>query len=227
MSPNLGYRYTLTLDDDPMIHKIIEKTTGLTSVPFSTPTSLLEDREKYQPMAVFVDIHLGTGGSGIDLIPKLREQWPFAALMVITSDTSDEALSEAFAAGADDFIRKPIHSTELSARLQSRLGDVAEKEAKNILRLGDITLHLARRSLKGRKGQTYISPTAATILSILIHANGTQVPRQAIKRKVWGEIVVTDNALDRKVHEVRKALQAVSEQVHVRTIYGHGLELAW
>lgn len=227
MSSPLGYRYTLTLDDDPTMHRLIEKTTGLKSVPFADPVSLLGDSEKYSPMAVFIDIHLGLEGSGIDIIPKLRERWPFAALMVITSDSSDAALSEAFAAGADDFIRKPLHANELTARLQSRLGDLAAKEAKTILRIGDLTLHLARRSLKGRKGQTFLSPTAGLILQLLIEAQGTKVSRPSLKRKIWGEVVVTDNALDRKIHEVRKALQSVSEQVSIRTIYGHGLELSW
>ena len=46
-----------------------------------------------------------------------------------------------------------------------------------------------------------------------------------MKRKCWGQIYVSDNALNRKLHEVRRALKEISQIVTIRTIYGTGFVL--
>jgi DNA-binding winged helix-turn-helix (wHTH) protein len=37
---------------------------------------------------------------------------------------------------------------------------------------------------------------------------------------------ITDNALNRKIYEVRRTLRKLSEDVNIRTIYGLGFELS-
>jgi DNA-binding winged helix-turn-helix (wHTH) protein len=46
-----------------------------------------------------------------------------------------------------------------------------------------------------------------------------------MKRKCWGQIYVSDNALNRKLHEVRRALKEISNVVSIRTLYGTGFVL--
>ncbi len=225
MVKNLGNRYTITLDDDPSVHRLIEKSTGIRSLNFPSVEALLAEAPNQNPMAAFIDIHLGAESSGLNVIPILRGHWPFCALLVVTSNTTDEALSEALAAGADDFIRKPIRPKEIMARLQSRLGDLAEKEAKNILRIGDVTFHVARKTIKGKRGQAFLSPIAAILLSHLIQSKGMVLHRKVLKHKAWGKFVVSDNALDRKMHEIRAALQEISDHVKIKTTYGLGFAI--
>jgi DNA-binding response OmpR family regulator len=226
MQKSLGNRYTITLDDDPSVFRIIEKSTGFKSHSFSSPEELLCKASKYEPVAAFIDIDLGLGHCrGLEVIPSLRKYWPFCAILVITSDTTDAALSNALALGADDFIRKPIHPPELLARLESRVQELADKEINHVLRMADITFHVSRRSVKGSHGSTYLSPTAATILAALIRAKGTVIRREKLQHQVWGDLKVTDNALDRKIYELRKALLEVSDQLEIKSIYGVGFGL--
>jgi PleD family two-component response regulator len=59
--------------------------------------------------------------SGLDLCRAVRAQNSpyYIYFIVVTSRDTVEDLSEAFAAGADDFIRKPFEPVELLARLKS------------------------------------------------------------------------------------------------------------
>jgi hypothetical protein len=43
-----------------------------------------------------------------------------------------------------------------------------------------------------------------------------------MKRRCWGQIFVSDNALNRKLHEVRRTIRDLSSQVNIRTLYGTG-----
>lgn len=219
-----SHQYTITLDDDPIVHRMIQKALGMRSISFVSPEKLLSAADNYQPVAAFIDIHLDSA-SGLDVIPMLRSKWAFCPIIVVTSDPSDEAVTEALARGADDFVRKPIRPKELTARLHTRLIDQAQKEAKNIVQVADVTLDRAHRHLKGPTGERYLSSTELNLFLSLLQAKGTIVPRKTLKLRCWGEIAVSDNALDRKIYEVRRALQEVGSGIEITTAYGLGFAL--
>lgn len=215
-------KYTITLDDDPVLYRIIEDTLGMKSIPFHCASELIASASDYQPIAAFIDIHLGISECGIDLIPTLKEHWARAPLIVMTSDPNDIWVKKALAAGADDFVRKPIRPHELVARFQTRLNDRVQKEAKTIVRIGDIILDTSHRHIKGSLGETYLSPTDINLLLCLIHAKGTVVSADRLKRAGWGKLVVSRIALYRRLHEVRRTLSEVSAMVKMGTEYGKG-----
>jgi DNA-binding response OmpR family regulator len=219
-------QYTITLDDDPMVGRIIQKTLGMRSVQFTSGESLLSEADNHKPTAVFIDIHLDSGVNGLQTIPVLKAKWPFCPIIVITSDPTDEAVNEALASGADDFVRKPIRPKELTARLRTRLMDHAEKEAKQVVHTGDITVDQAHHLLRGPQGDRYLSSTEINLLLSLVQAQGTTVPRAQLKSRCWDQIAVSDNALDRKVYEVRRALRDVGSKIEVGTSYGIGFSLS-
>lgn len=59
--------------------------------------------------------------SGVDLCHTLRELEGvrFIYVIIVTSDEENATLLKAFAAGADDFLRKPLNKAELNARLHA------------------------------------------------------------------------------------------------------------
>ncbi len=226
MSQLSGQDCIIVLDDDPMINRIIAQATSKKTVSFTTVDEMKEKSEGLTPLAIFVDIHLGVKENGLDTLPKLKLRWPFCPIIVITTDRDENSVSKALAAGADDFIYKPLNIKELLARLQVRMAELSKKEAVELVRIGDVTIDLVHRSIASeKKGIRYLSSTEMNLLSCLVHARGTLVRREVLKRKCWGQIFVSDNALNRKLHEVRRALKEVSDQVQIRTLYGTGVTL--
>lgn len=218
--------YIITIDDDPMMQKLLEKATGIPSLLFTSLSDFESKIDTLHPVAIFVDVHIGTDENGIDILPKLKEQWPFSPIIVITGDQNESAIGDALAGGADDFIHKPINTKEVVARLQARLSELAKREAKQIVQIGDITLDKSHRIVShATNGIRYLSPTELNLLNCLLDAKGTVVRRDAMKRQCWGQIYVSDNALNRKLHEVRRALKELSNSVSIRTIYGTGFVL--
>jgi len=218
--------YIITIDDDPMMQKLVEKATGIRSLLFTTLHEFESKMSTLHPIALFVDVHLGTNENGLDILPKLRAKWPFAPIIVFTSDRQEDAVGDALAAGADDFIYKPINLKEVVARLQARLGELAKREAKDIIEIGDIVIDKAHRVISNQKNaQRFLSPTELGLLTCLLDAKGTVVRREIMKRRCWGQIYVSDNALNRKLHEVRRALKEISDVVSIRTLYGTGFVL--
>lgn len=216
--------YAVTLDDDPLAAKIIEETLGLKNFWFKSTKDLLQHAAQFQPMGAFIDIHL-EGECGLDIVPAVRTMWPTTAIIVMTGDESDHLVGQALAAGADDFIRKPIKPAEVLARLKARLEDLKDKNGHTLLRFGDLRVDTKHRSITGPGGQMIISAREIELIAELIRANGVVIPKDVLKRELWHNVAVSDNALDRKIFEVRKALKEVSRNVELQSIYGVGMVL--
>ncbi len=217
-------QYTLTLDDDPLVAKLIEKGLAIPTLAFSSTEALRPKLAELSPKAVFIDIHLAQS-SGLNFIPEMRHHWPFIPFIVITADPNEAFVAEALARGADDFIRKPIKLSELRARLQKRWSDQAEKQSLSIMSFDDVTIDSANSLLKGPNSIRSLSPTELKLINRLIQAEGTAVSRSALKFSCWHQITVTENALDRKVYELRKALKDVGSCLEIETMYGEGFLL--
>jgi CheY-like chemotaxis protein len=72
--------------------------------------------------AVLLDVRM-PGVSGIELCRRLRADPATTNLpiMLVSADVNDQRIAAARAAGADDYLTKPFHRTELAARLDNVL----------------------------------------------------------------------------------------------------------
>ncbi len=217
--------YTITVDDDPIVPRMIEAAVGIRTLEFASAKQMLAQTASLLPKAVFVDIHLD-GENGLTTLPEIRSRWPYVPILVVTADSTEERISEALAMGADDFILKPLRPIEVVARLQARLADQALKQASQNLAWGDLKLDQAQRVLHGPKGERFLSPTELGLLAALIKGAGNTLERNLLKALCWEGLAVSDNALDRKVFEVRKAITEVGSDCVVRTTYGIGFALS-
>jgi DNA-binding response OmpR family regulator len=217
--------YLITLDDDPMISKLVEKYTGITSLPFTSGEKLLTRAASLNPVAAIIDVHLNVHERGIDVLPQLREIWPFTPMIVATTDTNSKLVGEVLAAGANDFIRKPLDKEELTGRLQARMSEMRQRVEQNLLTIGNVMFNHKMRYLESEGQKIYVSPMESELLYSLIEAKGMVVSRDVLKRKLWGDLSISDNALDRRISELRKSMKGINSQFQIFSIYGTGVTL--
>lgn len=217
--------YTIVLDDDPLVAKFIEGILGVETRSYTSSARLRKDLDLLHPCAVFVDVHLGAGECGLEIVPLLKMRWLESPLIVLTSDTSDSLVGRALALGADDFVWKPLRPAELIARVLARKHEIELRNSQSFLRLGDIKLDVRSRTLIGSRGKVFLSPKGASILAYMIQSKGIIVNKLNLKHHIWGGISVNDNAIDRQLFDLRWAIKDASELVEIKTIYGQGFVL--
>ncbi len=226
VSSHVGFEsYFITLDDDPSVAVLLEAALSLPTVRFSAAETLEAVAEDFRPLAAFIDIELEGGRSGLDIIPNLRAAWPYCPIIVVTSHQEDSYVEEAFRRGADDLVIKPLRPLEVRARFQTRLTDLQERAHGTTMSVGDISLDTKHRVVSGPLGRHFLAPVETHMLAKLIQARGTVLPKEVLKLEGWGPIRVSDNAFYRKLFELRKGLQSVTQEVRVNSIYGCGISL--
>src|SRR5215471_6813634 len=77
--------------------------------------------EESQHQLAIVDLHL-PGMSGMELLKRIRVEYPETAVVVVTAFGTVKTAVEAMKAGAYDYIAKPIHPYELKAIVKRALG---------------------------------------------------------------------------------------------------------
>ncbi len=115
----------LALDDDPTILKIIEVALGRAGhevLPCRTADELWGALGTVTPDVVLLDVELGEV-DGIEVCRALRadRRWRDVPVVFLTGATDPATVSRLFAAGADDFVAKPVTAQELTARVAARL----------------------------------------------------------------------------------------------------------
>jgi DNA-binding response OmpR family regulator len=188
-------------------------------------SALAVDPDEINATAIIVDVGLGIDQGRINFISALRQKWPFAPLLTLVNDDQVETTSEALASGASDYLIRPIEATQLENRLRVRISEFRKRSAKDTFSIGDIQVDAGHRVIYRDDRKRALSPTEMSLLHCLATAKGTIVNREVMKRRCWGQADVSDNALNRKLHEVRRALSSLSAQVSIKTIYGTGFLL--
>jgi signal transduction histidine kinase len=115
----------LVVDDEPDNFDVIEALLLEESYHLnyaSSGTKALERLENIHPDLILLDVMMPQM-SGIQACQQIKNncKWQYIPVIVVTALTSKEDLKMCLAAGADDFISKPINKIELQWRIRSML----------------------------------------------------------------------------------------------------------
>lgn len=115
----------MVVDDDPaalaMLRHLLQPW-GFQVTCLENPQQFWEVLTATAPHLLILDLEMPTF-SGIDLCQVVRQDphWGDLPILVVTAHTNAESLQQVFAAGADDFIGKPVVGPELVTRVTSRI----------------------------------------------------------------------------------------------------------
>lgn len=115
----------LVVDDDAGMLKMLTallQPWGLQVTTLSNPNQFWQVLTSTNPDVLLLDLEMPTF-NGIELCQVVRQDSKYGDLpiLVVTAHTNIDDIQQVFAAGADDFVGKPIVGPELVSRLMSRI----------------------------------------------------------------------------------------------------------
>jgi two-component system, OmpR family, KDP operon response regulator KdpE len=178
----------LVVDDEPQIRRIMRTT--LTSAGYEvedakTGEEALSKLREYRPDLVVLDMNM-PGMGGLETCRAIRAD-PNVAIVVLTVHNTEAAKVEALDAGADDFVTKPFSTPELLARIRAVLRRVPVAQSMpQRLRVGDLTIDFAARSVTRGTVSSHLTPKELDILRYLTQHANEAVSHRELLQVVWG-----------------------------------------
>ena len=114
------------LDDDELISSTLArglKKDGYDVFMLNSPIRAVEKICAWQPHALLLDVDLGEGPDGLDLLEQLQEENVDFPIIMLTADDSAESAIRAMRNGAADYLNKPFNIEEVKIVLEKLLAN--------------------------------------------------------------------------------------------------------
>jgi DNA-binding response OmpR family regulator len=170
----------------------------------------LAEVERVKPDLVILDVTL-PGMDGVEICRRLRAAGDALPIMMLTARDSEVDRVLGLELGADDYVTKPFSPRELVARVKAvlRRSARATGDAPEILRVGDVTIDIARRSVNAADGDVTLTAKEFDLLAFLAGNRGIVFSRERLLDRVWGyERPVDTRTVDSHVKSLRQKLGA-------------------
>ncbi len=229
----------LLVDDDRELCAMLAEYLGHEGYRVETVYSgeaALAALEQVRPDLVVLDIMM-PGMSGLELLQQLRPRTDVPVLMLTgRGEAIDRILG--LEMGADDYLSKPCHPRELSARIKAilRRCDSASSGAETaddgafpsrLLELEGLRLDPGQREVSLSGQPLSLTSAEFNVLACLMQHAGRVLSKAELTRWVLHrELSAYDRAIDVHVSRVRQKLAAVAgdERELIKTVRGQGYQ---
>lgn len=115
----------MVVDDDRLVLRFVRtllEPWGLQVTTLNNPLTFWDEIEAVTPDLLILDVQM-PDIDGVELCQMIRNdsQWAWLPILFLTADRNPETIQNVFAAGADDFVSKPVVPPELITRIFNRL----------------------------------------------------------------------------------------------------------
>jgi len=183
----------------------------------------IELTDLYDYDCFLVDIGL-PDGSGLDLIRVIKSKNNRAGVIIISArDSIDDRIS-GLQIGADDYLVKPFHLSELNARLYSLMRRL-KFDGSSIFVLNEISLDPQSREVKINNEPIELTKSEYNLLLYLVSNKNQVISKSSIAEHLAGEYVDIMDSLDfvyLHIKNLRKKLIAAGCSDYIKTVYGVG-----
>jgi len=219
----------LVIEDEPSLLNSITRYFRLEQFlceGVSTYTDALQRIEDNAYDCIILDINL-PGGSGLQLLKYLREDKKKDGVIIISARNSLDDKITGLDYGADDYLTKPFHLPELSARVKALLRRKLA-DGNTTLHLGDLRIDLAARTVTFEAQPIALSKIEHDLLIFLVTNKNRVVSRQAIAEHLYdgpADQAPGPEFVYSHIKNLKKKLKEKGCPEIIQTVYGLGYKL--
>ncbi|TDD61387.1 response regulator transcription factor [Kribbella antibiotica] len=214
----------LLIEDDPLVRRGLELALsrhGHDIRAAETGEDGLREFSSATPDLVVLDLML-PGIDGIQVCRRIREAGE-VPVIILTARGDDFDVVEGLAAGADDYVIKPVQPTVLDARIRAVLRR-SDSAPDGVRVHGELRIDTAALTVTVRDTPVPLTPTELRLLLTVSQSAGQVFSRQQLLEAVWEHDYLGDSRLvDNCVQRLRaKIEQDAAAPRYVQTVRGFG-----
>jgi DNA-binding response OmpR family regulator len=216
----------LLVEDNPELTQNVVNYLSAEGILCETASTLFEAQDKvlsFDYDCILLDLML-PDGNGLTLLEVIKTQKIGANVLIISAKNSLDDKLQGLDQGADDYLLKPFHLSELLARLKaifrrSKLGGFDE------VVFNEITIEIHQLLAKVKDQVLDLTKKEFDLLLFFITNKNRVLGKQAIAQHLWGDY--TDELANfdfvyQHVKNLRKKITAAGGKDYISTVYGIG-----
>src|SRR5262249_34277288 len=165
------------------------------------------------------------GMAGIDICKEFRSQGGMTPVLMLTGKSAISDKETGLDAGADDYLTKPFHMKELSARVRA-LFRRASRGTSNILTIGDLVLDPSNYRVTRDGVEIQLQKREFALLEFLMRNPNRVFSSEALLERVWvTDADVTPDAIRVYIMRLRKKVDEGAKASLIQTVHGVGYKL--
>jgi len=172
---------------------------------------------------ILLDITL-PGGNGLTLLRNIKKEKPDAGVIIISAKNSLDDKVVGLDIGADDYLTKPFHLSELNSRVKSVIRRRNFNGSSKIT-FNEMTLLPEDMQLTINKQPTVLTKKEYSLLLYFIANKNRVVTKESIAEHLWGDHMDMVDSFDFiyvHIKNLRKKIVEKGGRDYIQTIYGMG-----
>ena len=163
---------------------------------------------------------------GLTIIKAMRQKGIQIPIIIITGMSELDDKIEGLDNGADDYLIKPFHVKELSARIRALSRRPIQIKENTSLEFNDLSLNLSNQQLHCNNTSLLLTPKEFNLIQIFLSSPGTIFSREQVIQKAWGTGAdVEPGNVDNYIYFLRKRLKTLNSKCFIQSVYGSGYTL--
>ena len=165
--------------------------------------------------------------AGLKLLEELKRRGLRAGVIIISARDSLDDKIGGLELGADDYLPKPFHLAELSARIRSVLRR-HRHDGRQSLDAGNVRLWPDSRRVEVAGREVELLRKEYDILHYFMSRPNHTIDKAALAEGVWGDHIDQADNFDfvyAQMKNLRRKLEKAGADIEIRAVYGFGYKL--
>jgi DNA-binding response OmpR family regulator len=216
----------LIIEDEQEIAQSIKdyfKTNGIQCETAHNYALALNKIDSYDYDCILLDLML-PDGDGFDILRALKSKNKTEGVIIISAKETLDTRIEGFNLGADDYLTKPFHLSELLVRMQALIRRKNFQGNNNII-FNEITIDILSKTVTVNDKKIDFTKKEIDLLLFLIGNNNKVLSKGAIAEHLSGDMAdMLDNHdfIYAHIKNLKKKLNTAGSGDYIKTIYGLG-----
>ncbi len=218
----------LVIEDDAILRESL--TTKLGEAGFAVEQAADGKEGLYFALEYPIDLAIVDLGlpelSGLDLIREARRRGKTFPILILTARDRWQDKVDGLEAGADDYVVKPFHIEEVTARVSALLRR-SGGWASSTLTAGPVTLDLSRQELKVNDVIIELTSFEYKIIEFLMLRAGQVISKTELTERLYDQDFERDsNVIEVFIGRLRKKMDPDNTINPIETLRGRGYRFA-
>lgn len=216
----------LIIEDEQEIAQSIKnyfKDNGIQCETAKNYSLALNKIDNYDYDCILLDLML-PDGDGFDILRELKRKNKTEGVIVISAKENLETRIEGFNLGADDYLTKPFHLSELLVRMQALIRRKNFKGNNSII-FNEITIDILSKLVTVKDQKLDLTKKELDLLLFLIGNEDKVLSKAAIAEHLSGDMAdMLDNHdfIYAHIKNLKKKINQAGGSDYIKTVYGLG-----